>query len=403
MKTRSLIIIGIIIAIAISMIPIFLVYNQEIKLIIGMQTDAEPSDGFPGQIPEREYYEIEITGLKDIYLMGEQYDFSYIISGYGYPCGSKKVSFPDEHGEITKIISSSSCIAGVPMEEFVFDIKKELGTTFGHITLQNPGTYTVTVTFDRPSQYFPTTVSKEFRVPPINSWYYNQMSDTDLQTVLDSCTNDSPKERMANSLRYSNGTHVFMNLGCEWKKIGKYVGNIEFETDVKNCNGVDGREELECFANSFESCNPAMINYVIYTIEGDPRYLSAVVNGNEECSIDITFDNTQDRFSHPNDRIITKDRCSSIEFTKHTMNIGNCDNFDYQLNYESPDWASHEKCKSIGGEWDYKFHNCIDFNEPTEASCENSGGTISCMSDGQKGHGRDVCVAICEFEVVDTK
>lgn len=64
---------------------------------------------------------------------------------------------------------------------------------------------------------------------PINSWYNNQMSDTDLQTVIDSCANDSPKERMKNSLRYTNETHVFMNLGCEWKKIGIFVGEKENE------------------------------------------------------------------------------------------------------------------------------------------------------------------------------
>jgi len=44
MKTSSLIIIGIIIIITISAISIFLAYNQEIKLIMGMQTDPEPSD-----------------------------------------------------------------------------------------------------------------------------------------------------------------------------------------------------------------------------------------------------------------------------------------------------------------------------------------------------------------------
>ncbi len=111
-----------------------------------------------------EHYEIEITGLKDVYLVGERYDFSYIISGYGYPCGSKTVSFPDQNGDGTKIISSSSCIADVPIEEFVFDIQKEQGTTYGHVELKNPGIYSVTVIFDRPNQYFPTITSQEFRV-----------------------------------------------------------------------------------------------------------------------------------------------------------------------------------------------------------------------------------------------
>jgi len=46
-----------------------------------------------------------------------------------------------------------------------------------------------------------------------------------LKKVQDSCANDSSKEIMANLLRYSNGTHVFMNHGCEWKKIGVYLGD----------------------------------------------------------------------------------------------------------------------------------------------------------------------------------
>jgi len=111
-----------------------------------------------------EHYEIEIIGLKDVYLVDERYDFSYIISGHGYQCGSKEVSFPDQNGDNTKIISSSSCIAGVLMEEFVFDVQKEYGTTFGHVKIKNPGTYAVTVTFDRPNQHLPTITSQKFHV-----------------------------------------------------------------------------------------------------------------------------------------------------------------------------------------------------------------------------------------------
>jgi len=172
-----------------------------------------------------EHYSIEITGMKDIYRIGKQYDFSYIISGYRYSCGSKEVTFPDQNGNTMKTISRSSCIKGVPMKKFVIDSQKQYDTTSIHGIIKIPGIYNVTITFDRPSQDFPTTAIKEFCVPPINSWYNNQMKDTDLQTVIDSCTNDSPKERMTNSLRYTNDTHVFMNLGCEWKKIGKYMGD----------------------------------------------------------------------------------------------------------------------------------------------------------------------------------
>ena len=196
--------------------------NNDIRFeIMISESEIEPESSPIGE----EHYSIEITGMNDIYRIGEQYDFSHIISGYGYSCGSKEITFPDQNGNIMKIISSSSCLAGVPMKDFILDAQKQYDTTSVHGTIKIPGIYNVTVTFDRPSQDFPTIAIKEFRVPPINSWYNNQPRDTDLQTVMDSCTNDSPKERMTNSLRYTNETHVFMNLGCEWKKIGKFMGD----------------------------------------------------------------------------------------------------------------------------------------------------------------------------------
>jgi hypothetical protein len=238
MKTSHLVII---LGIAISSSIIFgLTFKMPLEdtTQFSFESDIPPGTTPPPEIPledttqfsfespfREEHYSIEITGMKDIYRIGEQYDFSYIISGYGYSCGSKKITFPDQNGDTMKISSSSSCIAGASMEEFVIDSKKEFDTTSVHGKINNPGIYNVTVTFDRPSRDFPTTAIKEFRVPPLNSWYNNQMRDADLQTVMNSCANDSPKERMTNSLRYTNETHAFLNLGCEWKKIGKFMGD----------------------------------------------------------------------------------------------------------------------------------------------------------------------------------
>ena len=52
----------------------------------------------------------------------------------------------------------------MPKEEFVLDAQKEYDTTSVHGIIKKPGTYNVTISFDRPSQDFPTTASKEFRV-----------------------------------------------------------------------------------------------------------------------------------------------------------------------------------------------------------------------------------------------
>jgi hypothetical protein len=59
----------------------------------------KPSEIKPESSPNNEeHYSIEITGMKDIYRIGEQYDFSYIISGYGYSCGRKTITYPDQNG-----------------------------------------------------------------------------------------------------------------------------------------------------------------------------------------------------------------------------------------------------------------------------------------------------------------
>lgn len=109
---------------------------------------------------QKEHYQIEITGLKDVYLIGESYSFSYVISGYGYSCADREVLYPNEDGDVMGQSSMVQCVAGASKEEFVIEHIEELE----EIQIKKTGLYTVTVTFDKPSKYFPTTVSKEFRV-----------------------------------------------------------------------------------------------------------------------------------------------------------------------------------------------------------------------------------------------
>jgi len=49
------------------------------------------------------------------------------------------------------------------MQEFEINYLERKGT-LGNVAIKNLGTYTVTVTFEKPNKYFPTTVSKDFRV-----------------------------------------------------------------------------------------------------------------------------------------------------------------------------------------------------------------------------------------------
>jgi hypothetical protein len=109
-----------------------------------------------------EHYEIEITGLKDNYQIGESYSFSYVLRGFGTPCGAKTITFPINKTDSVTVGSSSSCIK-TPMVDFVLDIEKTYGTRYGHIALPEAGNYTVQIQFEK-GIGGPTITEKSFTV-----------------------------------------------------------------------------------------------------------------------------------------------------------------------------------------------------------------------------------------------
>jgi len=122
--------------------------------------DEKSSNTSPKSLEE---YKIEIGGLNDKYVVGENYYFYFIISGYGYSCASYEVSYPDNNGEIIHMNADPLCNPNQSKQKF------EINSLHHPIDLANvgitkPGNYTVTVTFDKPSKDFPTTASKEFQV-----------------------------------------------------------------------------------------------------------------------------------------------------------------------------------------------------------------------------------------------
>jgi hypothetical protein len=114
------------------------------------------------QISKPEHYAIEITGLKETYLVGEPYSFSYILYGFGDPCGGIFITFPINKTNNYGTGSIPSCLKTI-QTDFVVDIKKTHGTTYGHIGLQEIGNYTVKVQFEK-GVNGPTVAEKSFMV-----------------------------------------------------------------------------------------------------------------------------------------------------------------------------------------------------------------------------------------------
>lgn len=116
------------------------------------------------ELSSTEHYEIEITGLKDVYLVGEPYSFSYTITGYGYPCATRKITYPDENGDTEIVSMYVQCVANVPKEKF--EIKHPEGAKIlGNTGIKNPGNYGVSVSFEKSTSIEPNTTSgKEFHV-----------------------------------------------------------------------------------------------------------------------------------------------------------------------------------------------------------------------------------------------
>ena len=313
---------------------------------IQIPLDSETVVQFPFKT---EHYDIQITGMKNVYTVGERYDFSYILSGYGNQCGSKKVYFPDENGTTTVIASSSSCIADIPMMDFVFDIQKERGTTFGHVSLKQPGYYTVAVEFERGESH-PTLKGHQFFVvekicndiadsekqarcllesyESCQSAYYTtqfperngMVSVTAVVTSWNDCMLEVHTDNSAGEHTPYNGIRSICNiiLVKDNTLLFDECNNANYPPisltaqNSKECNYSSGGPDFECFVESFEQCQSATISITRNTIEGDPIFISGIVIVKDgSCHLDFAIDATQDRFGSEG---ITHRVCSDVYF-----------------------------------------------------------------------------------------
>lgn len=110
---------------------------------------------------EKEYYDIEIHGMKDTYFIGETYSFYYTLSGFGTTCGSWLVTFPNQDGDILHRGETIDCTAKIN-SQISYDSRKD-SRIFSLAVPQNKGTYNVTVSIesvDEPVIHEFTVISK---------------------------------------------------------------------------------------------------------------------------------------------------------------------------------------------------------------------------------------------------
>lgn len=179
----------------------------------------------------KEHYEIKITGIKDVYLVGERYDFSYILYGFGDPCGGIHITFPINKTNSAGTGWIPSCLKTIPTD-FVLDMKKTYGTTYGHIALQEAGNYTVKVTFEKGSDG-PTVVTKSFLVVDNVPTGYDTLSESDYNPHSPRCGSGVvpyiPDNWQTTGMHPSDET---------WEALGNYLMKQEFYKELQNRNIV---------------------------------------------------------------------------------------------------------------------------------------------------------------------
>lgn len=92
-----------------------------------------------------------------------------------------------------------------------------------------------------------------------------------------------------------------------------------FTKKIFNANIHDCQGSRECFLESFRTCDRAKLNVVIHTVEGDPVYTFAKINGvtPRGCQIYIYTDYSKDRFGGGN----TEDYCYTLEMDRSLREI----------------------------------------------------------------------------------
>ena len=203
----------------------------------------------PKMIALEEHYEIQIIGLEDEYVIGEEYSFHFVISGYGHSCASYQVSYPDENGNIMFLGTEPLCAPETSMHEFKINSSDRKGT-LGNIGIKKPGTFTVTVTFEKPNKYFPTKISKEFLVVE-SSTKLPSSEDYEFESLSGARCDGEPSVCYG---IFPNGTKIqiqcdYVRHGCGPVSFDDY--KIFYSSPLKQFQSGINIEDIMCQNNKF--------------------------------------------------------------------------------------------------------------------------------------------------------
>lgn len=102
----------------------------------------------------------------------------------------------------------------------------------------------------------------------------------------------------------------------------------EFSVVEKMCDSSDLKERVQCISDSFDSCISSYMQTTYPTVEGDPIYITGIVESWNDCKLLVYEDTIHDRFGDKNSSAIKRSYCKDIVVKEDYWTITGCDNFD---------------------------------------------------------------------------
>ncbi len=94
---------------------------------------------------------------------------------------------------------------------------------------------------------------------------------------------------------------------------------------IKNCSDFLGKPDGKCFVNSYENCQPAIIQQSIRSMEGDPIFFYAQVL-HDSCMISFVIDDRYDKYGP--DKAVTERICHDAKLLDGNLNFQCGDDVD---------------------------------------------------------------------------